>query len=51
MRNKIDTLIEQLRNTMHPKNTGPVCQQDINDKTLAVIEEINKILRTCERLR
>lgn len=49
MKNRIDLLIDQLRDAIQTGDGSPDSQNKINDKLLSVIEEINKILRTCER--
>ena len=49
MKNRIDVLIGMLRDSIQTGDGSLDCQNNINDKMLSVIEEINKILRTCER--
>ena len=49
MKNRIDILIDLLRDTIQTGDGSPDCQHNINEKLLLVIEEINKILQTCER--
>lgn len=49
MKNRIDILIDKLRNAIQTGDGSPDSQHNINDNLLSVIEEINKILRTCER--
>lgn len=49
MKNRIDILIDRLRDAIQTGDGSPDCQHNINDKLLSVIEEINKILKTCER--
>ena len=49
MKNRIDILIDLLRDTIQTGDGSPACQRIIDDKILLVIEEINKILKTCER--
>ena len=49
MKNKIDILVDMLRNAIQTGDGGTGCQYNINNNILLVIEEINKILKTCER--
>ena len=49
MKNRIDTLIDRTRDAILANNGSPDTQQIINKEILIVLEEINKILRTCER--
>ena len=49
MKNRIDTLIDRTRDAILTNDGSPDTQQIINKEILIVLEEINKILRTCER--
>ena len=49
MKNRIDVLINLLRESIMTGDGSQNCQQNINIQMLLTIEEINKILQTCER--
>jgi hypothetical protein len=49
MKNRIDVLIDKLRDAIQTGDGSPDSQRNINHDLLWAIEEINKILRTCER--
>ena len=49
MKNRIDVLIDRARDAIQTGDGSPDCQHIINKEILIVLEEINKILRTCER--
>jgi len=49
MKNRIDILIDRLRDAIQTGDGSSDCQHRINAEILIIIEEINKILRTCER--
>jgi len=49
MKNRIDTLIDDVRGAIKTGDGSPDSQNYINERVLCALEEISKILRTCEQ--
>ena len=49
MKNRIDDLIERLNDVIQTGDGSPDSQDRINAALLLAIQEINSILKTCER--